>query len=106
MMHANYVVNAPSSRVIPREALLSLMASGGIASERFERTIERVAITGNVGVVMGRETVTPTATSESGQLFGSRALQRRYTNVFVFEGGAWRYLARHANVVPPAPAAR
>jgi hypothetical protein len=33
------------------------------------------------------------------QLHGSKILDRRFTNVFVFEDGEWRFLARQATIV-------
>ena len=83
-----------------RDQVLAMIKSGAIAAKSFERTPESVTITGNVGVVMGSERFTPTATSESGRLFGVKPLTRRYTNVYLREAGKWRFLARHANVVP------
>jgi len=62
---------------------------------------EIVRVTGNVGIVMGRETFTPVVSSELGRIYGSVPLQRRYTNIYVREQGRWKWLARHAHVVPP-----
>jgi hypothetical protein len=42
---------------------------------------------------------TPAAASELGRTSGARPLQRRYTNIYVWEDGHWFWLARHANVV-------
>ena len=100
LMHRNYRVNAPSNRVLTRDQVLAMIKSGAIAAKSFERTPESVTITGNVGVVMGSERFTPTATSESGRRFGVKPLTRRYTNIYLREAGKWRFLARHANVVP------
>jgi hypothetical protein len=52
------------------------------ASNNFSRVVEGNAITGNVGVVMGREVVKPRATSNLGKLHPSRTLQRRFTKRF------------------------
>jgi TctA family transporter len=98
-MHPNYILNGPSNRVLRKPVLVEMLANGKMASERFERTIEGTTITGNVGIVMGSEIVRPGAGSELAQSFGNRDLKRRFTNVFVFEGGAWRFLARQASVV-------
>lgn len=57
-------------------------------------------ISGDVAVVMGRETFTPARSSELGRTFGPGPLQRRYTNVYLWQQGRWWWLARHANVVP------
>jgi hypothetical protein len=98
-MHPNYILNGPSNRILRKPVLVDMLAHGKMASERFERTIEGTAITGNVGIVMGSETVKPAAGSELAKQFGDRDLKRRFTNVFVFEGGAWRFLARQASVI-------
>ena len=98
-MHPNYILNGPSNRVLRKAVLVKMLGEGKMASDRFERTIEGTAITGNVGIVMGRETVKPAAGSNLGKKFGSRDLTRRFTNVFIFDRGAWRFLARQASVV-------
>jgi hypothetical protein len=101
LMHPNYILNGPSNRVLRKPVLVEMLAQGRMASDRFERTIEGIAITGNVGVVMGSEIVRPAAGSNLAQRYGGRDLARRFTNVFVFEGGAWRFLARQASVIEP-----
>jgi hypothetical protein len=97
--HPNLRVNAPNNRILTRDDLARMVASGEIRNEVFERVAEQVVVTGNVAVVMGRETVFPGAQSEQARMYGQRTLQRRYTNVYLREGGEWRHLARHANVV-------
>lgn len=104
-------VNAPNNRIVTRDDLMRMVASGEIRNEVFERTREDLVITGDVGVVMGHETVFPGAASEQARMYGQRTLHRRYTNVYLRSGGVWRHLARHANVIPepavasPAPPA-
>ncbi len=99
-MHPNYMVNAPSNRILRKEQLVGMLANGQMASESFERTIEATSITGNVGIVMGRESVIPAANSQLGKQFGYRSLDRRFTNVFLWEEREWRFLARQATVLP------
>ncbi len=98
-MHENYILNAPANRVLRKPALVEMLSRGEMSSERFERTIEGMALTGNIGVVMGSETVQPSADSNLGRQFGNRPLRRRFTNVFIFEKGRWYFLARQASVV-------
>lgn len=100
-MHENYIINGPSNRVLRKPVLVKMLAEGKMASERFERTIEGIAITGNVGIVMGSEVVRPAAKSNLGEKYGTRDLSRRFTNVFIFEDGSWRFLARQASVIEP-----
>lgn len=98
-MHPNYLLNGPSNRVLRKPELVDMLAQGKMASDRFEREIEGVAITGNVGIVMGREVVQPRPGSQLGMLHGDKTLHRRFTNVFLFEDGQWRFLARQASIV-------
>lgn len=100
-MHPNYILNGPSNRVLRKPVLVEMLAQGKMASEGFERVIEGTSITGNIGIVMGREVVRPKAGSNLGEKFGSKDLQRRFTNVFIFEDGSWRFLARQASVIAP-----
>lgn len=92
-------INAPTGRVLDREQFLAMMRDGRIGAEDFERTIESVKVSGDIGVVMGREVFTPTAQSELGRTYGTVPLNRRYTNVYRREHGRWLWIARHANVV-------
>lgn len=103
LAHPNLRINAPTGRVLSREQFLANVRSGAIAAEAFERTPEEVTISGNVAVVMGRETFTPVADSELGRAHGTRPLQRRYTNVYVWQDGRWMWLARHANIHQSTP---
>jgi hypothetical protein len=93
-------INAPTNRVLTREQFLAMMRNGEIGAEDFERTVESVTVSGDVGVVMGSEVFTPTLKSELGLSYGAVPLKRRYTNIYVRDHGSWRWLARHANVVP------
>jgi len=54
-MHPNYIINGPSNRVVRKPVLVQMLADGKMASDRFERTIEGTAITGNIGIVMGSD---------------------------------------------------
>jgi hypothetical protein len=100
--HPNLRVNAPNNRILTRDDLTRMVGSGEIRNEVFERVPEMVTITGDVGVVMGHETVLPGAASEQAQMYGRRTLNRRYTNIYLRVDGRWRHLARHANIVPGA----
>lgn len=93
-------INAPTNRVLTREPFLAMMRDGRIGAEDFTRTIERVTVDGDVGIVMGSEVFTPTAASELGRTYGAVPLKRRYTNVYRRDRDGWKWLARHANVVP------
>src|SRR5262245_28086206 len=46
-MHPNYIINGPSNRIMRKSVLVTMLAQGAMASDRFERVIEGIAITGN-----------------------------------------------------------
>jgi len=100
-MHPNYMLNGPANSVKRKSELVAMLERGDIASEKFDRKIEGVAITGDVGVVMGSEVVTPAANSNLGRLHHGQTLHRRYTNIFLWQGARWRFLARQASIVSP-----
>jgi hypothetical protein len=75
-----------------------MLAAGAISHESYERTVEGTAITGDVGVVTGNELVEPAEASVLGQTHGTEQLRRRFTDVYLFEGGDWKFLARQATI--------
>ena len=70
-MHPDYMINAPSNRILRKAQLVAMLAKGEMASEKFVRTMEAASITGNVGIVMGQETVTPSLDSQLGRQFSA-----------------------------------
>jgi uncharacterized protein DUF4440 len=102
-MHTNYIVNSPANRIVRKDQLIKMLSEGQIASDAIERTVEATAITDNVGIVMGREIVKPKPNSELGRLHGEKTLERRFTDVFLFENGDWHLLARQSTVISATP---
>lgn len=105
LAHPALHINAPTNEVLDRAEFLRRLKGKIIAFENLRRIPEQVFINGDVGIIMGREEVLPTPASESGQLYGARPLVRRYTNIYLRQGGRWRFLARHANVMATPAAA-
>lgn len=93
-------INAPTNQVLTGSQLLEGLQSGAVAAERFERTPEVVKISGDVGIVMGRERLRPAPGSDTAKMFGTDEIERRFTNIYRWREGQWRLLARHANVLP------
>ncbi|HKH94200.1 MAG TPA: nuclear transport factor 2 family protein [Gemmatimonadaceae bacterium] len=91
-------VNAPTNRVnVGRAAVLDLIAKGGMHYSVFERKAEAVRVDGDIGIVMGSETVVPASSGTA----APASTPRRFTNIWKKEGGTWRMIARHANVIAP-----
>jgi Domain of unknown function (DUF4440) len=89
MAHDNFRLFAPEGYVGNRERLIARFQSAETGYVRFERTAEEAVVTSNVGVVMGREII---------QRTNQQPVNRRFTNIWLWENGRWQWLARHAQV--------
>jgi ketosteroid isomerase-like protein len=92
----HFIVNAPSNHILPnRNAVLDWFRKGMTTRSSYDRRIEHLRVDGDIAIVMGEETLTPTANApHAGQV-----VRRRFTNIWKKEGDAWRLWARHANVI-------
>ncbi|MBI1682663.1 nuclear transport factor 2 family protein [Caulobacter hibisci] len=102
LVHPDMLINGPSGRIVDREQFFESVRTGAIAKEKFERVPERVSIVGGVGTVMGHEIVVAKPGSRDHAVFADRSFERRYTNVFIFLDGRWRFLSRQAAIAPQA----
>ncbi len=91
----NYVVNSPNNVIvfagktaIDRPVLKNTRTS-------FTRVVEQILVRENTVFSMGSEKVV-TSGIEAG---AEKTLKRRYTNIWMKNNGAWKLVARHANVI-------
>jgi len=97
LLSDQFTVNSPTNRVgMGRDAVLALIEQGVIHYSSFERKTEFLRVEGDLGIVMGSETVQPIGDAPS----AGKTVQRRFTNIWRKEAGTWRMIARHANVIP------
>ena len=98
----HFIVNAPSNQILPnRAAVLDWFRKGMTTRTSYDRSIEQMRVDGDIAIVMGEETITPTANAP----YAGQTVRRRFTNIWKKEGGRGRLWARHANWIP-APAAK
>jgi ketosteroid isomerase-like protein len=90
-----FMVNAPTNQIAPNRNFVLAAFRQGLAYSSFERNIERVFMEGDLAIVMGGETIKPTGNAP----MAGQTVPRRFTHIWKKEGGAWRLLARHANVI-------
>lgn len=107
MMLPTFIINSPSGDTGIGERTLRRFRSREVAHEKFTRIIERIAITENVGIVMGREIARLSPTSIDGRARGGHTspVLRRFTNIYLWQNGKWGWLARHAAYRPEPPSA-
>jgi uncharacterized cupredoxin-like copper-binding protein len=80
--------------VVTRPQIVELIKSGKIDYTSFKKFIEKISITGNTAIVMGREEVKPEkATDHAG-----KTVIRRYTNVWMKLGDKWQLVGRQATI--------
>ncbi len=96
LMDDNVTVNHPTNRIVnEKKELLNLIQEGVIRYTSFERFPEKFLFFQNMVVVMGGEKVVPA----KGAPNAGKALERRYTNIWMNRDGKWRLTVRHANNV-------
>lgn len=90
------LVNSPLNIINDKSRVLDLLGAGRIRHTFDDVVIERIQRYDDVVVVMGRDTV-------DGPPHGA-IMDRRFTNVWQLKDGAWKMIARHAQIVAPRPA--
>jgi hypothetical protein len=93
MWDSRLLVNSPFNIVNDKARVLELLGTGRIRHTMHEVEIEHIARYGEVVVVMGRDTVDGPPSNV--------LTHRRFTNVWQLQDGAWRMIARHAQVIAP-----
>jgi len=91
---SDLLVNSPINRVHDKKRVLELLQAGVISHTSLECQAEAMMQQGGFVVVMGNEVLTNSP--------GGVQIRRRYTNIWGKEGGSWRLVARHANVIGDA----
>jgi Domain of unknown function (DUF4440) len=91
----NMVVNTPANRVGTVESTKNLTRTGKIDYSSFERTIEKITIFENVGIVMGQEVVKPQRNADN----VGKTITRRFTNIWMNGKDGWQIVARQATVI-------
>ncbi len=91
----DFVVTNPFNKFIDKRQVVGMTESGALAFTSYDRQIEYVRVYGDTAVVAGGETV-----MWAGKLPTSGQTSRlRFTGVWMRQGGQWREVARHANMV-------
>lgn len=90
------IVNAPNNQVLRLAEVLERMKQHtGLQYSSFERHREATIVRRNCAVTMGYEIVVPKGNVPN----SGKTVNRRYTNIYYFEDGGWRVIARQATNV-------
>ena len=91
----DFLVNSPRYDVLNKTQLMDLVRSGGLNASSFSQTIEQIRRYGDVAVVMGADRIVFSAPNPA----AGRTINRRFTDLWRFDGRTWRFVARHANPI-------
>ena len=91
----DFLVNSPRYDVLDKGQLIELVRSGALTTASFSQSIDRIRRYGDMAVVMGSDAVVFGAPAPN----AGRAIRRRFTDIWQYQNGQWRFVARHANPI-------
>lgn len=86
-----YHANSPFNKLVPAPVVLKLLGAGTIRNIACDSHVELIQRFGDTAVVMGQDDVVDPP--------DERRYQRRFTDVWQWQGARWRLVARHAHVL-------
>jgi hypothetical protein len=89
------VVHNPENRIVNFSQVKERIRTGKINYSSFERTIEKIEIVENIGIVMGKEVITPQGNTAN----PGKTVTRRFTNIWKKDGDSWKMVARQATII-------
>jgi Domain of unknown function (DUF4440) len=90
-----FVVTNPFNRFVTKQEVLGMVTSGTLAFTSYERRVEYVRVYTDFVVVAGSETVVWAGKMPN----AGQTSPLRFTAIWMRQGGRWREVARHANIV-------
>jgi ketosteroid isomerase-like protein len=93
----DFVVTNPLNKFINKQQVLGMVGSGFLVITSYDRKIDYLRFYGDTAVEAGSETVV-----WGGKMPNAGKMEHlRFTSVWMKQGGRWKQVARHANIVPP-----
>jgi hypothetical protein len=93
-----FLVNTPRNNIANgRSAVFQNQRAGLINYSAFERVVEQVLVQKDMVITMGHETYTPG--QDLPEAREGQPVKRRFTNVWMRQGGQWLQVARHASII-------
>lgn len=93
------VVTNPLNKFVTKRQVLGMVQSGMLTFNAYDRAINYAHVYGDTVILAGNETVT----WGSKMPHAGKTERLLFTAVWMKRAGRWQEVARHANVVPPAP---
>jgi len=100
----NFVASDPSNTIRHRDDMIALFSSGQVAYSSVKTAIDYAdQLAEDIVVVMGTEITEQSAVPSDTRLESvavGKTLNRRFTNVYRKEDGAWRLLVKQSTITP------
>jgi ketosteroid isomerase-like protein len=93
------VVTNPLNKFVTKRQVLGMVQSGMLTFTTYDRAIDYAHVYGDTVILAGNETVT----WGSKMPHAGKTERLLFTAIWMKRSGHWQEVARHANVVPPAP---
>lgn len=91
----DFLVNSPRYDVLDKGQLMELVSRGALTAASFSQSIDRIRRYGDMAVVMGSDAIVFGAPAPN----AGRTIRRRFTDIWQYRNGEWRFVARHANPI-------
>jgi hypothetical protein len=95
IINKDYIVNNPDNKIVLTQDNVMERPAMQKSKAVFTWNVEQILINDNVVISMGSETVVPAGDDPK----AGQTIRRRYTNIWIKKDGAWKVIARHANVI-------
>lgn len=93
---SDFMVNAPNNRVVlSGKRITDRPVVARLSYSSFTREVEQILVKGDIVFSMGNEVVVPIGNVPN----AGQQVKRRFTNIWIKEGGTWKLSARHANII-------
>jgi uncharacterized protein (TIGR02246 family) len=92
----NFLVTNPLNKLATKQQVLGMVRSGFLVITSYSREVEDVRAYGDTVILIGSEHVVWGGRMPN----AGKAELLRFTAVWTKQGGNWREIARHANIVP------
>jgi len=95
LLSPEIVVQNPENTIVRIDQVIERIKNGKINYTSFERLIENISFVENIGIVMGKEIITPNGiTTHAGKI-----VTRRFTNIWIKKDDTWKLAARQATII-------
>lgn len=95
LLSPQIVVHNPENKIVKLDQMIERIRNGKINYSSFERIIEHVSFHDNIGIVMGKEILTPVGSA----INSGKTVTRRFTNIWIKKDQLWKLSVRQATII-------